>query len=282
MQDENKPEAEAPAVTDQEVDVTIEENSEQQHDASQQDVNVDASEEENKEESSEQDAEASGHKKNRISRKDRIGQLTRQKHEANNRADEAEKKLKEANARLKAYSEIKPPNIDDFTSEQEFETAQRRHDVAERRRIDAEMDKEEAQRVIQDTQAELGLEREAVWSARARVFSETAKDFDQVVSVIGTGLDEDKAALIKGIENGPAVAYAIASNPEHASEFIHATPLQAARLIGRVESALRQKPGKKISKAPPPVQTVAGSSGSGSPDYDRMSMAEYEKARGFT
>lgn len=213
-------------------------------------------------------------KKNRVSGAERIKQLTGEKYAEKARADEAIAKLKDAEAKLARYQPKKAPTIDEFSSDADYETARIRHEVAEKRRVEAEFDIEEARGNVQTAV-------EAAWSVRVDAFKKNAPDFDTAVAVIGKAITTAKAALIKESELGPEVAYHLATNPEEAQKFIYADPLAAARQLGRIEAQLSIKPGRKISNAPPPVDTVNGalSGNSGSPEL--MSTAQLRSHLGI-
>lgn len=225
------------------------------------------------EEVGEPDAEGKP-KKNRATAAERIKQLTSDKYGEKARADEAVRKLKDAEAKLARYQGVKAPNVDEFSSDEEFETAKARHDVAKTRRVEAEMD-------IEDARKDVTVAIEAAWDVRTANFKKSAPDFDEVVAVIGTKIDPSKALLIKESDLGPEVAYYIATTPDEAQKFISADPISAARQLGRIEAHLSLKPGKKISNAPPPVDTLGGSQGSGSPDLSKLPYDQYRKAAGY-
>lgn len=238
------------------------------------DVSHETTEAEKQEQTGAADAEGKEKKPNRVSGAERIKQLTGEKYAERARADEAIAKLKDAEAKLARYQPKRAPNVDDFSSDDDFNAARIRHEVAEKRRVEAEMD-------IEDARSDVDVAIQTAWSVRSDAFKKNAPDFDDVVAVLGNRIDASKAALIKESELGPEAAYYIASHPEEAQEFINATPIQAARLLGRVEAHLSRQPGKKISNAPPPVETVNGAPKIGDTDVSKLPYDQYRKVMGY-
>lgn len=96
------------------------------------------------------------------------------------------------------------------------------------------------------------------------------------------------AQLIAESENGPEVAYHLATHVSRAAEIAQMNPLAAARAIGRIEATIEAarnvpKP-KPVSKAPPPPPKVDASEDEVSispsdPDSDKLSSKEWLKKR---
>lgn len=108
------------------------------------------------------------------------------------------------------------------------------------------------------------------------------KDFNEKVSrnpksggpVISTIMAE---ALIES-DAGIDVAYYLASNPKESERIAKLPPVAQARAVWELEGKVKDQRRPALSKAPPPVKPVRGSSGNSKP-VSEMSMAEYASYR---
>lgn len=148
-----------------------------------------------------------------------------------------------------------------------------------------ERDQKQEQAKLQADQANL-LKSHA---DRVKAFKDKTDDFDEMLG----SLDDVRSPVIQQIivesENGPALLYELAKNPEEALRISKLTPWAIARELGKLESKItpasesEKKPEtKKITNAPKPIETVgknAVSSVRKSIDDPGLSFAEYEKLR---
>lgn len=102
----------------------------------------------------------------------------------------------------------------------------------------------------------------------------------------GPTITDAMAETIMAAEDGPALLYHLAKNPQLSADIARMTPLQQAREIGRLESKLAKPAVPKVSGAPPPAPRIDGAATGGSvsakadsPDSDKLSDAEWAKAR---
>lgn len=195
------------------------------------------------------EAEGDAHKKpNRTPAKERIAELTRQRREAEKRAEIAE-------AKLKAY-EAPAPKRADYADDDSFEADRAKWAAKAARGDEAKQEADTAKSEAQQAKAE-------TWNAQRAEIVERHPDFDQKISSVpGDIFNESVADAILESEMAADVAYVLANNLDRAKAFAAMTPIQRGREIGRIEAELAPKP-RKISSAPPPVETI-GTKGPGS------------------
>lgn len=203
-------------------------------------------------------------KPNRKPAGERIAELTRARHDAEKRARAAEQKL--------ASLEAPAPKRTDYKDPDDFE-ADRAKWAAKAARGD------EAKHEAQSAQTEAEAAKAEAWNAQREEIADRYADFDQVIAAVpATVFTKSVADAIMESEMGAEVAYVLAKDLTRAKAFAAMTPLQMGREIGRIEAELTPKP-RKLSSAPPPVETVGSGSPGTSPDPAKMSMAEYVKWR---
>lgn len=203
-------------------------------------------------------------KANRKPAGERIAELTRARHAAEKRAADAE-------ARLKAL-EAPAPKRADYKDPDEFE-ADRAKWAAKAARGD------EAKHEATTARAEADTAAAEKWTASREDAQARYSDFNAVISAVpGDVFTQSVANALLESDMAADVAYVLAKDLPRARAFAAMTPHQQGREIGRIEAEIAPKP-RKISSAPPPVETL-GTKGAGSaPDPSKMSMDEYAKWR---
>jgi hypothetical protein len=186
----------------------------------------------------------------------RINEITRKRREAERRADNAERKLKEFQSR--------------DTSQMSFEdeSAHRTLDLMRREQIDT--DREAAQ--------ELAAE---AYQARVEIAVQDYPDYHAVTSNPSLQITPAMAEVIYDSDLGPALAYHLGKNPAEAAKIAQLNPASQAAALGRLEARISApKPTPKPS--PKPVNPVGGkSTASAAKDPSKMTMAEYAAWRGY-
>jgi len=132
---------------------------------------------------------------------------------------------------------------------------------------------------------------EDTFKQRASDFAEVTEDYDEVIKSCFEQINPPSPtvdSLLIASENGPALIYELAKDPEYFEKLNGMTPLAAAMELGRFESKLNPTEPKPVeekvrkTKAPKPV-TPVGSKGShshkSSYDAEGMSQKEYEATR---
>lgn len=127
------------------------------------------------------------------------------------------------------------------------------------------------------------------YTERAQAFAKEHPDFDEVIAdADGVPVSSTVRGLILESDNGPALAYELAKNPEELERISKLGPMATAREIGKIEARLAAQSSdpktetKKITKAPNPLAPV-GAGGKGSTPKlitdPNLSQAEYERLR---
>jgi len=160
------------------------------------------------------------------------------------------------------------PKPDDFDDDLEFARAAGAYDAQV-----AMTNKLNAERAERQQQNEAAAVQQQVQTYNQRVAEtlKTTPDFREVVQNSGLQTQDQNGRLtptaeaIMEAENGPAVAYHIASNPELVSNLNFATPTQAAMTVARLSIQLAESPAP-VNNAPPPVGSEDTGAGPGNSD----------------
>lgn len=186
---------------------------------------------------------------NRKPAAERIQELSRQKNDALRRAERAE-------ARVKAL-EVAPPVRENFATDDDFTAAVAKTVVKDLRR-------EEFADEAKDAHAEADAAVVENWQVQREEASARLPDFDEVINAVPADVfSAPVAQAILSSDMAADVAYVLAKDLPRARRFAASTPLEQGREIGRIEAELSGPKPRKISSAPPPVDTV-GSKGPGS------------------
>lgn len=188
----------------------------------------------------------------------RIGELTRQRHEAERKAQtmsgEAERYRLLVEQMRNGDTETQPavsgeqPNIDELVDKRAKELAN--HQAA----------------------AERGR-------SVATVGAQEYPDFQQaVVTLDALGISQESVQSILGMDDAHKVLYTLGKNPEEAARILSLPAIQQGRELERLALKAGQPVAKAVSKAPAPITPVDGST-TVETDPSKMSMAEWAKWR---
>lgn len=213
----------------------------------------------------EKDGEGEKAKKpNRKPASERIAELTHKLKEATRRADAAEARQKSSDAPA--------PKRAEFKDEEEFEAARVKWAVKSARG-------DEAKDEVTSARAEAEQVKAEKWNASKEDAQTRHADFNQVISAVPSDVFTPAVAnALLESDMAADVAYVLAKDLPRARAFAAMTPLQQGREIGKIEAEIAPKP-RKISSAPPPVETLGTKGAGSSPDPSKMSMDEYAKWR---
>ena len=120
------------------------------------------------------------------------------------------------------------------------------------------------------------------WAERQTAARAALPDYDQVVGGADIPVARHVAEVLLDSDQGPALAYHLAKNPDVAARLNGLSPVASAREIGRIEAGLSAQASPapaKLSNAPPPaghLKTVAPAT---QRDPSKMSMDEYKSFR---
>lgn len=187
--------------------------------------------------------------------------------------------------RLRAFTEQRPPTQDRAVEQPPREEDFNGDYFAWQRALTRYETKMELLPQIEAAKAEVSKARQAEAMAQVasefvtkeKAFRQAVPDYDDVISDAredGLVLPPHMIDTIASSDNGPALVYHLAKNPNAAMKIASMPPLLAAREIGRIEAGIAPAKPRTESKAPPPVQAVkARSQIQKSPE--NMSMEEY-------
>jgi hypothetical protein len=222
----------------------------------------------------------------------RFGELTKARSVAEQKAAEAEKerdywrelatKAKKPeldSAETESTGSEGEPQEDDFESHAAYVKALAKHEAKAEfealKKAEAEKAKEESVRSERSKQVES-------WNKQADTLREKHDDYDDLMAETPMPPPAIAAALYK---SGPELAYALAKNREVLDRIYALDPIEAVYELGQFKASL-QAPAKTepktITKAPAPINPIAGKGGGGTvrniftPD---LSQAEYEALR---
>lgn len=211
----------------------------------------------------------------------RIDRAVREKYEAQARAKMLEERLAALEQRVApqpqtpAPSSDKAPTIDQFDSFDDYVAAKAEY-IASKKIEQALSEREQRQQQqYQQTQQE---QLQADWNKRIVEATVEMPDFEDVIAASDVPMTPAMRDAIFESDVGPKLAYYLASNPDEAIKIANMSPIGAIRALGRIEERLALSPVKKITSAPPPVASVAGTA-SVTKNPDKMTPEEWLRWR---
>lgn len=243
--------------------------------------------EEAQEPSSEENADnqAEEKQKTRNSVQQRISQLARQKNEANTRVQELEQQNRYLSEQI---NQVQQP-LDQFPELQDYDYDQSQYQQAVIQ-YNAQLNAQTVQQAMgQQQQAQLNHLNAQKQVISEESFKEKSKDFaldfpDYETKITAPTFQQSDfvaRAIVNDFDNGPAVAYWLASNPQQAQRVNQMSELEAMKALTVVSTALSiAKRPVKTTNAPAPSKSVTPR-GKVSKDPDKMSPTEYARYRGY-
>lgn len=211
----------------------------------------------------------------------RIDRAVREKYEAQARAKMLEERLSALEQRNSPQPQAaapagdKAPTLDQFESFDDYVAAKAEY-IASRKIEQALSEREQRQQQqYQQTQQE---QLQASWNKRIVEATAEMPDFEDVIATSDVPMTPAMRDAIVESDVGPKLAYYLANNPDEATKIANMSPIGAIRALGRIEERLASSPVKKITSAPPPVGSVAGSA-SVTKNPDKMSAEEWLRWR---
>lgn len=126
---------------------------------------------------------------------------------------------------------------------------------------------------------------EQAYQAKEKEYSSAVPDFEEVVAAADFPVSQAVIAEIVHGENGPALKYYLAQNPDELERLNKMTPVQLAREVGRLESKFKtaakaaSSTAAAVSNAPKPPTPASKSASTSTKDPGEMSPAEYRAWR---
>lgn len=213
----------------------------------------------------------------------RIKELTRRLREAERRADRL-LNVAEERGRVPTQPQAQPqPQTSSRKTLKDFnydETAYSEHLVNEAANRAASVAEQKAR---EQTKQQAAATRRAAYDARAATFAQSVEDFDEVIRG-EWACSEPMAEAIEESEEGPAVAFYLAKNPELSAKLAQLSPIQVGRELARIEDRLvaerKAASQKSVSQAPPPPPKVEGSEATNlERDPKKMTQKQFNKWR---
>ncbi len=218
-------------------------------------------------------------KKNRV--QERISELTRQREDAKQRADEAERRANRMEAQYsnnnqqpEAYPRLEDYDFDERAHQQaviEYSGRQTEKAVASANVRQERMLAQEAQ----EQQMQVAVE---TFKERSDDFALTQADYyAKITAPTFIQSDSVKEAMFFG-DNGPALAYYLASNPHESASINQLSPVMAGMKLAAIASKLSASPSAKTTNTPVPLKPITPN-GKVEKDMNDMSMKEYAAHR---
>lgn len=210
---------------------------------------------------------------------ERISELTRARREADRRAEAAERERDDLRKRVPAPEAPKEPKAADYTYGEDDAAF-----IRDQAKFEARQEYETATR---EREARSQVEAvEKAWDDRQVAFAADKPDFFEKVSANDLPITPTMAQAIKTADDGPAIAYHLASNPDEARRLAALDPIAQVREIGRLEATLappsspNTPAAKTVSDAPAPPQKLRGQGGRFQVAADTDDFAAFERAHG--
>lgn len=210
----------------------------------------------------------------------RIDELTRNWREEQRRAQKLEQMLEQVISRpaeQKQEPSAPPqpqgePKLDQFQTYEEYVKAVGRWEA--RQEIE-QIEEQRRQRELQSQQQAKQVE----FQSRLQAAKTEMPDFDEVALNPSLPVSDTMAELIREMDDGPKVLYALGKSPDVAARIASLPPTLAAVELGRfaVKASLPQP--RTVTNAPPPVNPLSGGIGTRNADPDKMTDQEWAEWR---
>ena len=203
-------------------------------------------------------------KRNKTTARQRINELTRDKHQLRNENTDLRKKLEEYERQNQPQEPVKP-KLEDFGSDAEFDSAlnqyyQNKHAFDSRKNSQQQAQEQETQRKQAD---QFKSHQKFVSDLNREKGNFEGMDeviADPIFAEITRSMSPDIISLVQGSEKNVALFYHLGTHIEEAERIASLPPVQAARELALLESRLEIPKPKTVSTAPEPVKPVKASS----------------------
>ena len=210
----------------------------------------------------------------------RINELTREKHEANRRAEAAEAQAREYHSHLqRTQGQANRPTLDQFKTYDEYTSATAKYEAAliVAEKLD-EFSRANLQTFQQRDQQERQVQAQQHFDRSLQAVEKDGlakyKDFQEVVST-APNYGPQMGQMVLATEHPADISYYLAKNPEHGIAIASMPPLLAMREIGKIEAQFS----KRVTSAPKPPTTVGQANKGSTGLSDDLSADEWYKRR---
>lgn len=217
------------------------------------------------EEPESEEAKAEKERKNKVSAKDRISQLTREKYEERRQREELQQRLEQIESKLTdSQPEPQKPKFADFDSDSDYERAlddyyAKKTEHEREKAVREQRQQEQQQRQLQEQQ-----QNATKFLADIQAKKEKFQDFDTVLNdptfaQIANHYKPEIVSMIQGSDKNVELFYHLGTHLDDAEKIAALPPVQAARELALIESRLGTPDPKKVTNAPPPTKSTSGS-----------------------
>lgn len=234
---------------------------------------------------SEGDAEQAEEKPKRRSRaEERINALTREKYEAQQAAQAAQKRIAEYEAALRDQQMAKPQTEPPKLAEYDYDEARYQQAFTQWHQAELSKVKEAQQQQAYEQQA---YQQQMADQARLhQIETEAVKKYpDWAAKVYNpqlpnlAGVNPTAMQALKESPNAGDIAYYLASNPHEVYKFAEMTPVQAVFEVARLSSQFDVKTKQVRTPPPPPSNSLKGTSEAMPTDMSKLSTEQYAELR---
>ena len=237
--------------------------------------------------SSEENAETEAEvkEKTRNSVQQRISQLARQKNEANAKVQELEQQNQYLSAQINQAQQPldKFPSLADHDyDETKYQQAVVQYNAQLNAQTVQEAMGQQQNAQLQHLNAQKQIISEEQFKEKSKDFALDYPDYQEKVTSPTFAQSEFVAStIVNNFDNGPAVAYWLASNPQQAARVNQMNDMEAMKALTTISTVLSiAKRPVQTTNAPTPSKPVAPK-GKVAKDLDKMTPEEYGRARGY-
>lgn len=210
----------------------------------------------------------------------RIDRAVRQRYEAEARAKMLEERLAALETRSappqRTQVDDSEPTLDKFDTLDQYVAAKAAY-IA-KKQIESTLSERETRQMAAYAEAERQKTAES-WNQRLEKATAEMPDFEDVIANSSIPMTEPMQQAIMTSDVGPRLAYYLATHPDEAMQIVQRSPIEAIRLLGKIEAKLEATPVQTVvTSAPAPVKPLSGKSSVKKNPAD-MTDAEYAKWR---
>jgi len=207
---------------------------------------------------------------------ERMDELTRFRREAERDRDywrDLANKEKSDDVKVEKPQPLEVKTLEDFDYD---ETKYQSYifDTARTQAVEAAKHALQEDKTNNDTQA-----RQKAFQTKETEYSKSVKDYMDVTRDTSLSLTKEMVDIASSADDGPALLYYLAKNPDISASIARMSSLDAAREMGRIEATKLTKETNVTSKAPPPAKTIKGGDPVIAKTPEQMSQKEFNEYR---
>lgn len=214
----------------------------------------------------------------------RFAEMTRQRHESERRAQQAEQNLNELRQKYEAPKVLELPQLENFETIGDYQKAVREHAENEvRQQVVKEFN--ERQQAQQTTEA--GVKFQQAEAEFVKAHPDYEQVAEQLTSIVGSqGLPQHVSQAILQSSDAPALIYELGQNLEEFSDFLDMPAHEQLMKLGEIRAGLKVN-GSSAPRTPAAINqpkpiTPVSSNAPLRKDVTKMSTEEYIEHRNKT